>query len=661
MKAEKTDYRKHILYFFISTAVFVILNFPSESNLFHLGSADLRISAIYPVTAGLIMGPSGALGCAVGNLLSDCFGHLSVLSIFGVLANFLYAWLPYKLWHTLLPVENHKPKFISSANTMLKFIVITMFSTLISMAVLASGCELIGSYRFFEFFLPTLMCNLFFSLFGGTTLFLILTKIFKIKPLVPERVYRHRYIHKRYIPDYILCSITFLIVGLRAIYNFFSFCNHTADRPHDFLCSLSKFAGDNFAYALDIVCIALVLLLAALPLVRSRQTDSGTFAPPSTKMDLQTQIILVFFVFTAICNFVLFCILEYIFVVNKISPATNDDLYHITLTALFYINFIGLIFIALLYFVLRMTEKKVTKPISCICDYCDTFVQNGLATKLPDFGKTSNEISHLASSYEKMTTDIVHYIDNIEQQTKREESARATLEAAAKIQMNILPKPLKSNSFEISSYIKPAQAVGGDFYNFVQLDSNRLLVCIADVSSKGLPAAIFMAEASTLVKCNKELSAEKILHNINNTLCENNTENMFVTMFVGVIDAEKRTLEFANAGHNFPLIRNGKKVVWLESKPNLALGMFPGVKYSLNSIKLEDDFKLFLYTDGVNEAENEQGEFFGNDRLIELCRCEDTASGSVENQLEIIIDSIHRFAGNAKQSDDITALLVKIK
>lgn len=660
MGAKKINLKKHILCFFVSMAVFALLNIPSESNLFRLGSAELRISAILPVTAGLIAGPAGAFGCAAGNLLSDCFGELSVLSVFGCIANFLYAWLPYRMWHTLMPVENHKLKFISSANTMLKFIVITMFSTVVSMAVLASGCELLNRYRFFEIYTPTLLCNLFFSLFGGTVLFLILTKVFKIKPFVPEKVYRHRYIHKRYIPDYILCAGTLLLIALKAIYNYISFYQHTAYKPHDLLCSISRFYSDQSAYSLDIAIIALVILLAALPFIRSRQADSGAFISPSSKMELQTQIILVFFAFTAVCSFMLFCILEYIFVANKISPATNDDLYHITLSVLFYINLIGIIFIALLYLVLKMTEKRVTKPISCICDYCGTFVQNGLATKLPDFKKASTEISHLASSYEKMTSDIVRYIADVKVQAKREANARAMLNAAAKIQTDILPDKLESEAFSAASYIKPAQTVGGDFYDFIRLDDNRLLMCVADVSSKGLPAAIFMAVASTLIKCSKELSPEQILTNANNTLCENNSENMFVTMFIGIIDADSGTLEFANAGHNFPVILNGSDAEWLKSKPNPALGLFPGVEYRLHKIKLERDFELLLYTDGVNEAENEYGEFFGNERLMELCRCTD-ADAPVKSQLDKIIDSVHRFTGNAPQSDDMTALMVRFR
>lgn len=661
MKIKSYNYKKHLLYFLISTAVFALLNIPSESDFFRLGSAELRLSAVFPVPAGLLMGPAGALGCAVGNILSDCFGHLSTASIFGCLANFLYAWLPYKLWHTILPVEKHKIRFISSADTVLKFIVITMFSTTVSMAVLAAGCELINAYKFFEIFIPTAMCNLFFSLFGGTTLFLVLTKLIRLKPVVPKRLYRNTYIHKRYIPDYILCAAALLLIGLKELYNYSSYLEHADGTPFDLLCELLNFNSGRWGDVFDIILISVVLLLAMLPMLRSKLPSKERFVMPSTKPEISSQIIVVFFIFTAVCSFVLFAVLEFIFVSNKYRITTDNDLFHITLGVFFYVNLIGIIMIVMLYTVLKMLEKKVTKPISCISEYCNDFVRKGLAAELPSFGKTSTEISRLAGSYEKMTADIIRYIGDVQQQAKREERARATLDAAAKIQMNILPKPLKSDSFAVCSYIKPAQAVGGDFYDFAQLDDNRLLVCIADVSSKGLPAAIFMAEASTLVKCSKQLSAELILKNVNNTLCENNSENMFVTMFVGIIDAEKRTMEFANAGHNFPIIRSGGKSQWLESKPNLALGFFPDVNYTLHSIQLESDFELLLYTDGVNEAESINGEFYGNERLISLCDSIYGGETPFEAHLDILINSVRDFTSGAPQSDDITALTIKIK
>lgn len=663
MKGITVSLKKHILYFFVSMAVFSILNLPSNWDLFCIGNAQLRISAIFPVPAGLIMGPAGALGCAAGNLFSDMFGNFSISSVFGCLANFLYAWIPYRLWHTLLPVENHKLKFVSSANTTVKFILITVFSTLASMAVLSAGCELVGSYGFFRLFVPTVMCNLFFSLFGGTTLFLVLTNLLNIKPYVPKKLYQNQYIHKRYIADYILCCLTLLLLLIKIIYTCLSFLKYNNGVSGDLLCSLSDFVNtyDINTFIYDILIIISVLSILFLPMCRSRKPVSGAVVSLPTGTELSSHTIVMFFICTSLCSIILFGVFEYLFISNAFLRSTDDSLYHMTLRTLFFINLFGVSVVSLICILLKKLEKSVIKPISSISEYCVNFVQNGLAYEIPDLEINSSEILQLASSCSKMASDIVKYVESVQEQAKKEEKARAMLEAAAKIQMGILPIPLQSESFEVYTYIKPAQTVGGDFYDFAQLDEDRLLVCIADVSSKGLPAAMFMAEANMVLKCNRQLSAEMILKKVNEILCDNNSENMFVTVFIGIINTKEKTLEFSNAGHNFPIFVNGGTTEFLKSKPEPPIGFFSDFNYSLHKTHLKDDFELLLYTDGVNEAENIKGEFFGNDRLLTLCKSDEYKSAPIESHIDILIKSVEKFTDGAMQSDDITTLTVRMK
>lgn len=644
MKTTPLKLNKPIFGFLLSAVIFALLNILFKSIQFFPNYADFRISAFFPVTAGLLFGPSGAFGCAVGNLISDFFGTLNYESPLGMLANFLFAWLPYRLWHTILPFENHKVQFISSTKTLVKYILITFFSVLSSMAVLAAGCDLLGTFDFSDFFRPVFLCNLYFALFWGTTVFLLASKLLPISSHIPEKLYTSEYYHKRYIPDYLICVTVSIAVLIRYI--------------------VSKNSDDTgvFPFVLNLVILAGALLLAVLPLRRSRKSSGDNKIDVRKNMGLQSQIITGFFLVISVSTGFLAFLLVYNLSAFNLYGIYNDSEYISTLIqyAFKIVNISGFVFIFVLLLILIWIEKRISKPVMKLAESSNKFVENGLRAEIPDYSKLSDEISVLEQSYRKMSSDIEGYVNTIEEQAKREEHARLMLEMAAKIQFGMLPKPLTDNRFSLSSFIKPARAVGGDFYYYVKLDDDRLLVCIADVSSKGLPAAMFMAEASMLVKCSRNLSPEEILTTVNHNLCEINSENMFVTMFVGIIDAQRHKFEFANAGHNYPIIWNGKAAQWLETEPELMLGLFPDITYHLHSIDIDDNFQLLLYTDGVVEAENIDRSFFGNEKLESICKAMNPKSSDTDAQLNTVINQVEQFSKGADQSDDITAIIVKI-
>lgn len=637
MKITPSKLRKSLFGFLFSTVIFALLNILFKYLQFLPNYADFRISALYPVMAGLFFGPWGALGCAVGNLISDFFGTLNYESWLGMLANYLFAWLPYRLWHTILPFENHKVQFVSSTKTLVKYTLIASFSTMASMAVLASGCDLLGVFDFSEFFRPVFLCNLYFALFLGTTFFLLASILLPIKFYVPKKLYTSEYCHKRYIPDYFLCAIIIIAVGFRYI--------------------LSKHLNDAGAlpFVTNIVIFAGVLILAFLPLRRSKKPRGYNKLKIKKDKGLQLQIITAFFVVISVSTLYLV-----IFLLNNLSSFNGfQDTSLIMQGVLKMVNLFGFVCIFVLLITLVWIEKRISKPIMKLAETSSKFVENGLRAEIPDYNNLSVEISTLAQSYRKMSADIESYVSTIEAQTKREEYARLMLEMSAKIQLGMLPKPLTDSNFLLSSFIKPARVVGGDFYYFTKLDSGRLLLCIADVSSKGMPAAMFAAEACTLVKCSKNLSLEEMLVNVNNSLCEINSDDMFVTMFVGIIDTNKRKFEFVNAGHNYPIIWNGKNAEWLKSKPDLVLGLFSNMTYHLNNIDINDDFQILMYTDGVVESENINHSFFGNERLENLCKSLNTNSSDTDSQLDTVVKQVEKFSDGAEQSDDITAVIAK--
>lgn len=637
--------KRHSLYFLLSFIVFFLLNLPLKGIQLVEGYADLRISAIFPVVAGLMLGPAGAVGCGFGNLCADLFGTFNEGSIFGFFANIVSAYLPYKLWHTLFPIKNHKLTYLSSANSLLKYLFVTTFSVVVAMSIIASGCELIGILSYDYFLQATILCNLTFAIFGNAIIFLVLEEVFHISPYVPQKVYQYRYEHKKYRIDYILCGLFIILQSITFL--------------------VAKFQGSTNNSLVDGFCIALLIVIAAvvlLPMNRSREKVVNQPIKYIYKKGLQRQLLLGFFLFSVI-NIIFYCSTIIILIFGYYEAFEHSISLVEAWIAIFEYNAIGnIIFLFALFAILRWTEKQVIEPLTSIADYSRRFVKDGLLCDKIELKNSENEITQLAESIETMSSDIVSYVEKQHQQAKKEEGMKALFKAARNIQMGILPEPLdKELPFKVSAYIKPAMDVGGDFYDFIKLSDDKLLICIADVSSSGLPAAMFMSQASVLVKCFKAFSPDEILNRINDALYENNSENMFVTMFVGVLDIKKSVFEFSNAGHNYPIIWNGENMQWLKTDPNLILGMLPKIKYDLHSIKIDDFFEIFMYTDGVNEAENVSKEFYGNQRLENACKSLNVFEDSVEVQLEKIGSNLKEFTNNASQSDDITMMFMKCK
>ena len=204
MTVTRTNIKRHLLYFLVSMGIYVALLVPFKQIQLLGGFADFRISAIFPVMAGLLMGPAGAVGCGVGNLIADVFGTLNAASLFGLVGNFLFAFLPYKLWHTLIPLNRHKLCYLYSADSLLKYLLITAFSVVTSMSVIGASGEFLGLFTYNSFLRTTVLCNICFSVFGGTIFFLLLTEYFGIRPYVPQKVYQYAYDHKKYTADYFL-------------------------------------------------------------------------------------------------------------------------------------------------------------------------------------------------------------------------------------------------------------------------------------------------------------------------------------------------------------------------------------------------------------------------------------------------------------------------
>ncbi len=340
-----------------------------------------------------------------------------------------------------------------------------------------------------------------------------------------------------------------------------------------------------------------------------------------------------------------------------------------SLQSFFWENFLRtavllLALLAVLFFVSRKISDRFVRPILVLTAGVREIAGGNLDKKLDV--RTGDEIETLADSFNQMTDELKSYIENLAKTTAAKERIETELTVAAHIQAGILPKEFPARSeIDLFASMKPAKEVGGDFYDFYFLDERHLMVTVADVSDKGVPASLFMVVAKTLLKdCALTLgSAERlpmIVAQTNDRLAEANDEGMFVTVFTGVLDVENGEFVYVNAGHNPPLLRRNGAFEFLPTAKSPMLGVMEGMVFQAERLTLSPGDMLFLYTDGVTEAMNEKRELFGEERLRETLSAQPETSSAAEI-LAAVKDAVDIHANGAEPNDDITVLGVTYK
>jgi sigma-B regulation protein RsbU (phosphoserine phosphatase) len=331
---------------------------------------------------------------------------------------------------------------------------------------------------------------------------------------------------------------------------------------------------------------------------------------------------------------------------------------------------IVLIFLTIAVFAVFLVSRKVTdliaNPIKILDEGAHIIGAGDLNHKI--VVNTNDELDDLAGSFNTMATNLKDHIEKVTQVTTDRERIKTELNVATTIQESMLPcvfpaLPHRSD-IDIHASMHPAKEVGGDFYDFFMLDENTLAFVIADVSGKGVSAALFMVIAKTLLKDHAQsgLTPSQVLEIVNNRLCESNGAGMFLTAFLGFVDLQTGKLTFANAGHNPPLIyRKGKGYEWLKTKPKFILAGFPDVKYKDEEDVLNKGDKIYLYTDGVTEALNPAAELYSDPRLLDALNEQGVGEKNPKETLEHMSQSIKTFVNGAEQSDDITMMLIELK
>ncbi len=323
------------------------------------------------------------------------------------------------------------------------------------------------------------------------------------------------------------------------------------------------------------------------------------------------------------------------------------------------IALITLIAIEILYFSINRTLilpiRKLTKSAGDIVNNLEHEEEIELDIK------TGDELETLADAFKKMDVDLRSYITEVEEMTAEKEKLGAELNVAKNIQTAMLPHNFpERDDFEIYASMDPAKEVGGDFYDFFMIDDDHLAMVMADVSGKGVPAALFMVIAKTLIKNTAKtgVGPAEILSKVNKQLCESNDEEMFVTVWLGILELSTGLGVSANAGHEHPAFKKeGDQYKLVIYKHSPAVAVMDGLSFTERRFVMEPGDTLFVYTDGVPEASNEDNELFGTDRMIDILNVAPEATP--EHVLCSMRTALDDFVGQAPQFDDITMLCIQ--
>lgn len=565
------------------TALVYALMLVSVQYIMDIGLLEIRLGAFLPPLVGMLWGFPAAIGTAIGNIVRDIVvGDDPAAIPIGAVANFIYAYAPYRLWLATNLDNSDDEFFYPTTKCLLRFFVILAISAGFGTVFLIAGVTLVG-YDF------------------------------------PGYFARQVFIANFDFPFIITTPILIILAGRGWIFP-----------QQDGVLTLAKRAPDEVIRPLSYTITFWVIMSC------------------------------VFFV----AIFSTFFIGQEIMEGEKDIIAIFNNLYSSQFLIVHMFFFVSLI-------LLRQAEKHLSEPLAAITDSVRAFSrQNGelSAVSLPPV-KDENELGVLRNTISRMMDDIVEYVRKLNEATKERERIRAELSIAHEIQTSMLPKifPAYPEKTEIDLYasMNAAKAVGGDFYDFYLLDENHLVVTVADVSGKGVSASLFMVIAKTILKNfimtaigEDDLAAAVAC--TNEQLYQNNDAMMFVTAFIGMLDLKTGRFIYVNAGHNPPLLYRASedKFNYLEVKKNFVLGCLKKKPFTRQEITLSPGDRLFIYTDGVSEALNEEKELYGEERLLECLNHADAGNKSCMELVEAVRSSLEAHVKTAEQSDDITMMAV---
>ncbi len=310
--------------------------------------------------------------------------------------------------------------------------------------------------------------------------------------------------------------------------------------------------------------------------------------------------------------------------------------------------------------------NRIVRPLNLMTRSVTEINESNPLFTMKEEYRTDDEIEVLAESFAKLSSSTQRYIKHITKITAEKERIGTELQLANRIQADMLPNIFppfpERKDIDIFATMNPAKEVGGDFYDFFLIDNDHLAMVMADVSGKGVPAALFMMMSKILVSNNAMLckDPDEVLARVNDQICKNNEEDMFVTAWLGILTISTGHVVASNAGHEYPIIReSGGQFSILKDRHSFVIGGMPEMMYKKYEFELERGGTLFLYTDGVPETINTEDEMFGTDRMLKVLNSDPEAD--TETLLANMNNAVREFAGDAPQFDDITMMAVRLR
>ena len=601
--------------------------------------------AMAPVL-GLMFGPVGALGEASGCLFYDILHGYSIvpsLLDFGILV--FIGIITYKLWYTPIGKKEVTYLSIDSSHNLFKFIVImfiisNIFMVLLTliMTICPEITEIYSISQSFNVFPYSLNMFCFPLLFG-----IVFTKIFqmlKIPLQTPKKWISLIDIDNKYFAWAFVLIVVFTIINT----------------------ILTMFTGNLIS--LKLIFCSITLLVTILFCINKLDVE---VKEKNIKYTTVEEIIFIFLLILAIVLFNLFNDFQ-----GVIDFLLNNPNHEISMIATISSISVLVILLALIHTV--FIEKTITNPLYDLIDVLNESKAQEVinpkreeSPKLQSYLDRNDDISRLVNSFMLLKSNIGSYLTQIKETSAEKERIETEFNVASHIQTNMIKTNFeefsRDRNFEIFGFMKPAREVGGDFYDFFNIDEENVGFAIGDVCGKGIPATLLMVKTMYLIRNHNENNEdpEKAMSAVNNLSCERNDESLFITTFFGRLNLKTGKLSFVNAGHNPPLIRrndNGNNYFeYLNIPSNFVLGVFEENEYEKQELNLKPGDMIFLYTDGITEANNKHQETYGENHLKEtLNKYKDK---SLEEIIEKIENDVYDFCEGENQFDDMTMLIIK--
>ena len=348
----------------------------------------------------------------------------------------------------------------------------------------------------------------------------------------------------------------------------------------------------------------------------------------------------------------------YIMFTDNLEEAYSHRQGFMWTVALVLLGSTALLALVYLLFVDRFVAKNIEKLSAATESFTAQMEAETSLQPVPAQVKTRDELGALSDRLDLMQNKLVEYVETIGEKSAREESMRAELNLAARIQREALPPSgFEAGIFRIDSFLKPAKEVGGDLYDYFLVDEDHLFFVVADVSGKGVPAALFMMRGKELIKAHAGAghSPGEIAEAVNKELCKGNEEGLFITAFFGLAELSTGRLLYARAGHEQPFLMRGGKAKQISEESNFMLGLFDNFDFAEDSLVLEAGDRLLVFTDGLNEGVNPRQEAFGYERIRVVLE------ESRGNALPELVEALTRFSEGEEQFDDVTLLQLTVR